>query len=301
VGDDEMDAMSRRRRVVKRRPWQGVNMMSSVNELHASIAQSQLMRSKVPQVTAMFWVIKVLTTGLGEAASDAVMRSFGSVAAAVAGLGLLVALFAQFRCSRYRPAIYWLAVAMVAVFGTMAADIPARMGAPLWLTSLAYLLIVAIVFALWFRKEGTLSFSSVTTRSREGFYWAAVLATFALGTAVGDLTADVWGWGNLASGLVFCALIVVPALAVRFLGLNAVVGFWIAYVLTRPLGASFADWMSGPHGHSGLGLGAPMVAILWALPVVGLVGYLTVADVRRRPDAPDIAAGPDANARLKLR
>ncbi|MEN4477653.1 hypothetical protein [Mycolicibacterium cosmeticum] len=260
--------------------------MSSINELHPPIAQSKLLKGKVPQVTSLFWVFKVLTTGLGEAASDAVMRSFGTVAAAVAGVGLLAALFVQFACSRYRPAVYWSAVVLVAVFGTMAADIPASLGAPLWATSTVYLLIAAIVFALWFRREGTLSFSSVTTRSREGFYWAAVLATFALGTAVGDLIADVWGWGNLASGLVFCALIAVPAVAVRVIGLNAVAGFWTAYVLTRPLGASFADWMSVPHGQGGLGLGAPLVAVLWALPVVCLVGYLSVADLRQRSDGP---------------
>lgn len=127
--------------------------MSSINELHPPIAQSKLLKGKVPQVTSLFWVFKVLTTGLGEAASDAVMRSFGTVAAAVAGVGLLAALFVQFACSRYRPAVYWSAVVLVAVFGTMAADIPASLGAPLWATSTVYLLIAAIVFALWFRRE----------------------------------------------------------------------------------------------------------------------------------------------------
>lgn len=239
------------------------------------------MTNKVPAVTAIFWVTKILTTGFGEAASDAAMRTIGSVAAAVAGLLLALGLVVQFRSLRYRPAVYWFSVVMVAVFGTMAADIPSSVGVPLWVTSVAYLLLVLIIFVCWFRAEGTLSFATIGTRRREGFYWLAVAVTFALGTAVGDLTADVWGWGYLASGLVFCALIAIPAAAVRARWLGAVAGFWIAYVLTRPLGASFADWMSMPQRHGGLGLGAPLVALIWAVPVVIIVGLMTVADGRR--------------------
>lgn len=242
-----------------------------------AVAPIRHRHSKVPTVTALFWVIKVLTTGFGEAASDAAMRTFGMVAAGVAAIVLVAALAVQFRSRRLRPPIYWFAVAMVAVFGTMAADIPASLGTPLWATSVTYLALVAVVFALWWRAEGTLSFSSIGTRRREGFYWAAVLSTFALGTAVGDLTADAWGWGNLASGLVFCALIAVPAVAVRSVGLNAVAGFWIAYVLTRPLGASFADWTSLPQSHGGLGLGAPLAAALWAVPLIVIVCLQAVA------------------------
>jgi uncharacterized membrane-anchored protein len=244
-------------------------------------------------VTAIFWLVKVLTTGFGEAASDAVMRTFGAVAAVTAGLVLVGCLVVQFRARRYYPAVYWAAVVMVAVFGTMAADIPASMGMPLGATSTVYLALVLVVFGLWFCAEKTLSFATITTRRREGFYWAAVLATFALGTAVGDLTADVWGWGNLASGLVFCALIALPAIAVRWLGFDSVAGFWIAYVLTRPLGASFADWMSLPQRHGGLGLGAPLAAVLWAVPVVALVAALTVVDAQRGRRTVNAAAPVD--------
>ncbi|MDP9168762.1 MAG: hypothetical protein M3O32_22310, partial [Actinomycetota bacterium] len=229
---------------------------------HHETARSAV--SKVPEVTLLFWGLKILTTGFGEAATDALMRSVGVGGAIAAGLVLVVALVCQFRATCYRPALYWAAVAMVAVFGTMAAGIPHALGAPLWLTSIAYLLAAIGVFVLWHRVGGTLSFASIDTRGREGFYWAAVLATFALGTAVGDLTADAWGWGNLASGVIFTALIVVPAAAVRWLRLDAVAGFWVAYVLTRPLGASFADWMGTPTAHGGLGVGAPLVAALWA-------------------------------------
>jgi uncharacterized membrane-anchored protein len=197
----------------------------SLNEGARSLtARRPSLRSKVPQVTAIFWLVKVLTTGFGEAASDAVMRSFGAVAAATAGLVLMGCLVVQFRARRYHPAVYWGAVVMVAVFGTMAADIPASMGMPLSATSTFYLALVLAVFGLWFRAEKTLSFETITTRRREGFYWSAVLATFALGTAVGDLTADVWGWGNLASGLVFSVLIALPAIAVRWLGFDSVAG-----------------------------------------------------------------------------
>ncbi len=236
---------------------------------------------KVPFVTAWLWVTKILTTGFGEAASDALMRSFGVAVAIVIGLALVGTLVWQFRTDRYRPVVYWTAVVLVAIFGTMAADVPHSLGAPLWATSIGYLAAVMVVFASWHRAQGTLSFSSIDTPRAEGFYWAAVLATFALGTAVGDLTADTWDWGNLTSALVFAALIAVPYGAVRWAGLPAVIGFWIAHVLTRPLGASFADWMSLPTSHGGLGLGAPLVSVMWAIPMIGLIAVLAIRSHRR--------------------
>lgn len=242
---------------------------------------SQSTLPKVPLVTAWFWGIKILTTGFGEAASDALMRRFGIVAAIMIGLLLIAALLWQFRMDRYRPIVYWTAVVMVAIFGTMAADVPSSMGAPLWATSIGYLAAVVVVFASWRHTRGTLSFSSIDTPRTEGWYWAAVLATFALGTAVGDLTADTFGWGNLVSGLVFAALFAVPYLAARWARLPAVVGFWIAYVLTRPLGASFADWMSLPSAHGGLGLGATLASAIWATPMVGAIAFLAVRSHRR--------------------
>jgi uncharacterized membrane-anchored protein len=213
---------------------------------------------------------------MGEAASDALVRAGGALAVAVTALALLVSLVAQFMVSRYLPVVYWLAVVMVSVLGTMAADIPHFLGIPVWATSTGYLLAVLAIFYGWYRAEGTLSFSAITTRRRETCYWAAVLATFALGTAVGDLTAFAWGWGALASGLIFAVLFALPGIAHRWLGLNAVAAFWSAYILTRPLGASFADWMSGSSRHGGLGWGAPVVAALWSAAIVALVVYLAV-------------------------
>lgn len=238
--------------------------------------------SKVPIVTVYFWIIKVLTTGMGEAASDSLVRAGGAVAVAVTAVALVVSLVAQFTVSRYIPGVYWLAVVMVSVFGTMAADIPHFLGIPVWATSTAYLLAVLVIFYGWHRAEGTLSFSAITTRRRETFYWAAVLATFALGTAVGDLTAFAWGWGALASGIIFAVLIALPGLARRRFGFNTVAAFWISYILTRPLGASFADWMSGSSRRGGLGWGAPVVAVTWSAAIVVFVAYMAVThrDVR---------------------
>jgi uncharacterized membrane-anchored protein len=239
------------------------------------------MVSKVPMVTASFWVLKILTTGMGEAASDALVRWGGGLAIAVTALALVVSFVAQFRAQQYVPWIYWLAVAMVGVFGTMAADIPHFLGLSLWLTSGVYLAAVLAIFAVWYRSEGTLSFASITRGRSERFYWAAVIATFALGTAVGDLTADTWHLGNLVSGFMFCGLIVLPLLARRFLGMGYVAAFWTAYVLTRPLGASFADWMGGPSFRGGLGIETALVAVLWGLAILVVALYLVVAHRRR--------------------
>jgi uncharacterized membrane-anchored protein len=238
------------------------------------------MVSKVPVVTASFWALKILTTGMGEAASDALVRWGGVVAVAVTGLALLASFVAQFRASRYVPVVYWLAVAMVGVFGTMAADVPHFLGMSLGVISAVYLVAVLAIFTGWYRREGTLSFARITRGRGERFYWVAVVATFALGTAVGDLTADTWHLGNLVSGLMFCGLILLPLLARRFLGLSYVAAFWTAYVLTRPLGASFADWMGGPPFRGGLGIPTALVAVLWGLGIVGVALYLAIANRR---------------------
>jgi uncharacterized membrane-anchored protein len=223
-------------------------------------------------VTAYFWAIKILTTGMGEAASDWLVKLGGAVTVTLTFVVLVTSLVLQFRVSRYVVWVYWFAVVMISVFGTMAADIPHRLGISLWATSAAYLIAVLAIFAMWHRLEGTLSFSAIDTRRREAFYWAAVLATFALGTALGDLTARNWGLGYLASGIMFVVIIAMPIVARRWFGLGAVPAFWIAYVLTRPLGASFADWMGSRRG--GLGMGPGLVALLWTVAILAILGYL---------------------------
>jgi uncharacterized membrane-anchored protein len=242
----------------------------------------------VPEITAWFWLAKVLTTGMGETTSDFLARSLGPIVAGGIGLiGLVVALIAQFRTDRYSPWVYWSAIVMVSVFGTMAADVVHVVaGIPYVVSTVAFSLILTLVLVAWYASEGTLSIHSIRTRRRETFYWATVLTTFALGTAAGDLTAGTLGLGYFSSGFVFAALIAVPALAGRF-GLNPVAAFWWAYVLTRPLGASFADWMGVPAHRGGLGWGTGPVSLVLTVLIAGVVGFLAVS----HRDVP-VAAGP---------
>ncbi|WP_407571914.1 hypothetical protein [Deinococcus altitudinis] len=242
-------------------------------------------------MTALFWIIKVLTTGMGEAASDFLAHTLGPVpAVGLSGIGLIVALLLQFRSRRYLAGIYWTAVVMVSVFGTLAAD-AAHVGfsVPYWASTICFFVALGVIFLLWQRREGTLSVHSISTRRREMFYWATVLCTFALGTAAGDLTAVGLGLGWLASGLLFTGLIAVPAVLSRF-GLNSVLAFWWAYVLTRPLGASFADWMALPHSRGGLGAGTGMVTLAMSGIIILLVGFLALAQ-RKTASAAAATAG----------
>ncbi|MFJ2634017.1 hypothetical protein ACIO6U_19025 [Streptomyces sp. NPDC087422] len=235
--------------------------------------------SKVPEVTAWFWLTKVLTTGMGETTSDFLARALGPVVAGGLGLiGLVALLVAQFRAPRHSPWIYWSAIVMVSVFGTMAADVVHVVaGVPYAVSTVAFSLILAAVLTAWYASEGTLSIHSVRTPRREAFYWATVLTTFALGTAAGDLTAGSLHLGYFSSGVVFAVLIAVPALAGRFLGLNVVAAFWWAYILTRPLGASFADWMGVPLHRGGLGWGTGPVSLVLTVLIAALVGFLAVS------------------------
>jgi uncharacterized membrane-anchored protein len=232
--------------------------------------------SKVPEVTAFFWIIKILTTGMGETTSDFFAHTTGPIVAVIlGGIGLLVALVLQFRTDRYRPWQYWSCVVMVSVFGTMAADvIHGGLGVPYVVSSIAFSIALIVIFALWYRSEGTLSIHSITNPRRELFYWATVLATFALGTAVGDMTATTFHWGYFFSGVVFAVLICVPAIAYARFGLNSIVAFWSAYILTRPLGASFADWIAVPPARGGLNWGTGLISLVLLVIIVILVGYL---------------------------
>jgi uncharacterized membrane-anchored protein len=231
---------------------------------------------KVPQVTVGFWVVKVLTTAMGEATSDYSVHKVDPVVAVAFGfVAFAIALTLQLRLSRYVVWIYWLAVVMVAVFGTMAADvIHVRFGVPYAVSTIGFAIVLAAVFITWYRVERTLSIHSINTTRRELFYWATVLATFALGTAAGDMTAYTFHLGFFSSALLFAAAICVPALAYGFTGVNAIAAFWCAYVLTRPLGASLADWMGTPHKLGGLNWGRGNVSIGLTLLIVLGVGLL---------------------------
>jgi uncharacterized membrane-anchored protein len=251
-------------------------------------------RSKVPErITAFFWIIKILTTATGESTSDYLVYHVNPYLAVVVGfVAFAIAIAIQFRARTYQPWIYWSAVLMVAVFGTMAADVVhIEFGVPYFASTAAFAFALAVVFAAWHASEKTLSIHSIFTRRRELFYWAAVLATFALGTATGDLTAYTVGLGFLASGLIFAVAFALPAIAYRFFGLNSVIAFWIAYVLTRPLGASFADWLGKSRHAHGLGFGDGAVSFVLIVVIIGFVAYVSVTrNDRSKPRSPRAGA-----------
>jgi uncharacterized membrane-anchored protein len=232
--------------------------------------------SKVPEITVFFWIIKILTTGMGETASDFLAHTIGPLVAVPFGfLGFAVAFVIQMRSRTYVAWKYWLAVVMVSVFGTMAADVlHIGIGIPYVVSTTVFALVLGVILWQWRAHEGTLSIHSIHTKPRELFYWGTVLATFALGTAAGDMTAVTFGWGYLTSGIVFAVLFAIPLVAQSRFGAPEVAMFWTAYIITRPLGASFADWLALPPARGGIGLGTGPVTMLWSLAIVALVAYL---------------------------
>ena len=232
---------------------------------------------RVPLVGLAFWVVKALSTAAGESVSDFLVHAISPVLAVLLGfVAFLAALALQLTRRRYVPWAYWLTVLMVGVFGTMAADVVhVALGVPYALSALLYGAGLAAVFLSWRWTEGTLSVHTITTSRRELFYWAAVAATFALGTAAGDLTAYTLHLGYGLSIVLFSVLILVPALGYVRLGWNPVASFWAAYVLTRPLGASVADWLGKPTADGGVGVGAGRVSVALVLAIAALVAYLT--------------------------
>ena len=247
---------------------------------------------KVPDVTVYFWIVKLLSTAMGESTSDYLVFHISPYVAVIAGcLGLIVALILQLLVRRYVAWIYWLAVVMVAVFGTMAADVlHVVLHIPYVVTTVGFASVLALVFTTWYVTERTLSIHSIYPGRRELFYWATVMATFALGTAAGDLTASTLGLGYFASVVLFTILIAVPAVGYARFGFNEIAAFWFAYVVTRPLGASVADWLGKPY-LGGLGLGDAKVALVLTLAIIGFVAFLSVSRVDIR-DYENVHASP---------
>jgi uncharacterized membrane-anchored protein len=246
--------------------------------------------SKVPEVIFLFWVVKILTTAGGEATSD-YLKTYGNFGGGGVEVALiLIGLLWQFSTRRYRAFAYWFLAYAIATTGTGVADfLHLDVHIPYLGTTVLWALILAAVFWGWQRSEGTLSIHSITTQRREAFYWATVFATFALGTALGDFTATSLGMGYLASGILFSVIILIPALARWRFGLNSIAAFWMSYVVTRPLGASFADYISKPPHMTGLGFGDGPTAAVFAVAVFLLVGYLAIA-------RPDIQPSVEASA-----
>lgn len=233
--------------------------------------------SKVPEVTALFWVVKALTTAMGESTSDFLVHALvPEIAVVLGGIAFCFALYYQFSRDRYIPWAYWTAVAMVGIFGTMCADVlHVGLGVPYLVSTVLFAFVLSLVFRSWYLSEGTLSIHSIQTPRRELFYWAAVLATFALGTAAGDLTANTVGIGYFGSILLFAALIAIPALGYFRFAMNPILAFWFAYVLTRPLGASVADWLGVSSARGGLGIGTGVVSLVFAAAIALLVRHLS--------------------------
>ncbi len=278
--------------------------------MNASPARRML--NKVPEITVYFWIIKVLCTTIGETAADYLNETlhFGLTNTSLVMSGLLAVVMAvQFRKKKYVPSVYWLAVVLLSVVGTLITDnLTDRLGVPLTTSTLVFSVLLLATFAGWYAAEKTLSVHSILTTRREAFYWLTILFTFALGTAAGDLSAEKWGLGYLTSLLIFAGLI--AAVAAGHYGLrallasghrhqstNAVAGFWLAYILTRPLGASIGDFLSQPGSAGGLGLGTTATSALFLAAILALVAYLTLTRkdvIGAEAGAADALPAPDA-------
>jgi uncharacterized membrane-anchored protein len=241
--------------------------------------------NRVPIVTLDFWLIKLMAVTMGETAADylAVNLGLGLTATSLLMTGVLVvALGLQFAQRRYVPWAYWLAVVLISIVGTLVTDnLVDNFGVPLTVTTAVFSVALAVTFLIWHRSEGTLSIHDVTNVRREAFYWLAILFTFALGTAAGDLVAEHFGLGYLATGILFGMIILALAIGYFLLGLDAILGFWLAYIFTRPLGASFGDLLSQPGDYGGLGFGTIITSALFLAAIAAIVVYMTLRGRRQ--------------------
>ncbi len=251
-----------------------------MNAALSSRPTARQMLNKVPEVTLYFWVIKILCTTVGETAADYLNVNLGfglTNTTYVTGALLAVILFAQFRLRRYVPPVYWFAVVVISVFGTLITDnMVDNLGVTLPTSTIGFSIALAITFGVWYASEQTLSIHTIVTTIRESFYWLTVLFTFALGTAAGDLLAEKINLGYWKSALVFGAAIAVIAVAHLRFRLNAILAFWIAYILTRPLGASIGDYMSQSKADGGLALGTTVTSFIFLATIAVVVAYLSV-------------------------
>src|SRR3954452_5487155 len=256
-------------------------------------AASRVMLNKVPEITIYFWIIKILCTTVGESFADYINETLGVgltnttliFSAALVAIGI-----AQFRARRYIPGIYWTSVVLISVVGTLLTDnLTDGHDVPLWISTTVFSALLAVVFAVWYARERTLSIHSIVTTPREAFYWLTVLVTFALGTAAGDWTLELTGWGPGPSILLPAGLVAAVFVAWE-LGAGPVLSFWLAYILTRPLGANIGDYLSLPKDEGGLGLGTLVTSVLFLATIVVIVVYLTITRRDRTELVKDTAA-----------
>ncbi|SCB32132.1 COG4705 family protein [Rhizobium multihospitium] len=236
--------------------------------------------NRVPRITGDFWLIKLLAVTMGETAADYLAVNMGlglTATSAIMTAVLIGALALQFLQGRYVPWVYWTAVVMISIVGTLLTDnLTDNLGVPLQVSTVGFTIALALTFFIWWKKEGTLSIHSIFTARREAFYWLAILFTFALGTAVGDMVAEVFGLGYIMTGLIFLGIIAVIAIGHFNFGMNGILAFWLAYIFTRPLGASFGDLLSQPLEYGGLGFGTIYTSILFLGGIIVTVMYMTV-------------------------
>lgn len=246
----------------------------------ATVAARPTIYNRVPSVTADFWLIKLMAVTMGETAADYlnVQMGLGLTATSLIMSAILVgALIWQFGQKKYVPAAYWLSVVLISIVGTLTTDnLVDNFHVPLLNTTIAFSIALALTFLFWFQTERTLSIHSIFTGRREAFYWLAILFTFALGTAAGDLVAEKFALGYLATGVLFGMIIISLSIGYFFLGLDPILGFWLVYILTRPLGASFGDLMSQPAQYGGLGLGTIITSAIFLTAIVAIVIYMSV-------------------------
>ncbi|MTK11829.1 MAG: hypothetical protein F8N39_07005 [Clostridiaceae bacterium] len=249
--------------------------------------QMKILLSKVPEVTIFFWIIKILCTTVGETFSDFLNVNLGlglTLTTIIMGIAFIIVLYYQFKSTKYKPGIYWLTVVLISVFGTLVTDnLTDGMGVPLELSTVVFAVLLGLTFLFWYLSEKTLSIHSIYTRKREAFYWLTILFTFALGTAVGDLYSEQLGLGYLNTGITVAIIIACAFLAWKFLKLDGVLAFWVAYIFTRPLGASFGDYLSQPKEYGGLGLGATVTSIIFLIPILAIIIFLAITKCDTKP------------------
>ena len=237
--------------------------------------------NRVPKVTLDFWLIKLMAVTMGETAADylAVNLGFGLTKTSVIMAGVLVvALVLQFAQKKYVPWAYWLAVVLISIVGTLVTDnLVDNFGVALTTTTILFSIALIVTFAAWYLSEKTLSIHSIFTSRREAYYWLAILFTFALGTASGDLVAEYFGLGYFSTGILFAMIIASLSVGYFFLGLDAILGFWLAYIFTRPLGASFGDFLAQPGEYGGLGLGTIITSALFLTAIAAIVVYMSLS------------------------
>lgn len=258
--------------------------------------REQTMLNKVPEITLIFWVIKVLSTTVGETTADFLSTTLNlglTVTSIFMAAALVAVLVMQLNARRYIPWIYWLTVVLVSIVGTLITDnLSDNLGVSLAITTPVFAIILSVTFMLWYARERTLSIHTIVTRRRELFYWPAILFTFALGTAAGDLMAERFNLGYFPSLLIFATMIGLVTGCHYVFKANAVLCFWLAYILTRPLGASCGDLLSQPVSDGGLGLGTTLTSAVFLMVILGLVRLLTIEDRRTMaPETMDVAEG----------